>query len=276
MTPELFIKQGDTAAALTAAKQAVQKAPADAKCRIALFQIESVFGHWEKARTQLEVLAGMDFDSSTLALVFAPVLECEAVRADVFAGKKTPIIFGEPEEWMGLLVQANQHIAAGEVAAAETLRTHALEAAPAIGGTINGKPFEWVADADSRLGPILEVIMDGCYRWVPFSRITSIDIEPPNDLRDLVWANAKFEWTNGGIASGLIPTRYPGSESSADPLVQLGRKTEWTEQPGNTYLGLGQRLFATDQEDFALLEVRSVKLNAAEPASPETVSAANE
>src|SRR6266403_2001468 len=92
---------------------------------------------------------------------FQPVIACEMLRRQVFAGKHTPIIFGQPTEWVGLLVQANELAGKGEYNAAVGLRDKAFEAAPASPGTVNGAGFEWLADADSRLGPILEAIIEG-------------------------------------------------------------------------------------------------------------------
>lgn len=259
MTSQEFVKTGDLGAALASAQAAVRNDPADPKARIFLFQLQCVLGNWEKALTQLQVLAELDADCMLLAQMFRPVLACEMVRAEIFAGKRTPIIFGEPEEWMGQLVRANQLAAIGEFEAAEVLRKKALDAAEASSGEIDGQPFEWIADADSRLGPVLEVIMDGVYRWIPFSRITAIHLEPPQDLRDLVWIGAQFTWTNGGEAVGVVPTRYSGSEGATDPALRLARKTEWSELPGNLFAGLGQRMLTTDQNDFGLLDVRNIR-----------------
>ena len=90
---------------------------------------------------------------------------------------------------------------------------------------------------------------------------SSLRIEPPTDLRDAVWIPANFTWVNEGEVPGLIPTRYPGSECSEDEAVRLARKTEWVEKPGEVYLGLGQRMFATDKGEFSLLQVRQIELN---------------
>ena len=83
-------------------------------------------------------------------------------------------------------------------------------------------PFNWIADADSRLGPVLEAIINGRYYWVPIQQIRAINITQAADLRDLVWLPAEFTWINGGQAFGLIPTRYPGSESVVDSAIQIG------------------------------------------------------
>ena len=66
-----------------------------------------------------------------------------------------------------------------------------------------------------------------------------------------------------GQAVGLIPTRYPGTASSGDPALMLARKTAW-EEAGQDYFGLGQRMFATDAGEFALMDLRSLSFNAPE------------
>src|SRR5205085_9395303 len=95
-----------------------------------------------------------------LAQIVRPVITCEMLRRDVFAGKRTPLIFGEPMEWVGLLVQANGLVAKGEFEPAAEARAKAFDAAPASSGKINDEPFEWIADADSRLGPVLEAFIE--------------------------------------------------------------------------------------------------------------------
>jgi hypothetical protein len=110
--------------------------------------------------------------------------------------------------------------------------------------------FDWIADADMRLGPVLEAILNGRYYWIPFSRTRRIEIEKPEDLRDLVWMPAHFEFANGGEAVGLIPTRYPGSETSEDGAICLARKTVWQEVSPGVFHGLGQRLLATDKGEY--------------------------
>ena len=39
-----------------------------------------------------------------------------------------------------------------------------------------------------RLGPVCEAILNGKYYWIPFERLSRVDIEAPSDLRDLIWA----------------------------------------------------------------------------------------
>ena len=141
MSVEEQIKAGQLDEALTQAQEAVRKTPAEARPRILLFQLFSVLGQWERALTQLNVLRDMDPECMVLAEIFRPVLQCEALRAEIFAGKRSPLIFGEPMEWIGLLVQANALLAQGQTAAAVELRNKAFEAAPATAGKLNDQSF---------------------------------------------------------------------------------------------------------------------------------------
>ena len=269
MTAEEYIRAGDLDAAMGALREAIKKDPAESKLRIFLFQLLSVNGDWEKALTQLNLIADISPDSMLLAQIFRPVVQCEALRAEVFAGKRSPLIFGEPQEWIGLLVHANSLAAIGKLREAREPLDRALEAAPAVSGSINQHDFEWIADADSRLGPVLEAVIDGKYYWIPFNRIARIDISRPSDLRDLVWISATFTWANGGESPGLIPVRYAGSEASADSGIRLSRKTDWEDAGEGFFFGKGQRLFATDAGEYPLLETLVIKLNhpKAEPAA---------
>ncbi|HEY1847927.1 MAG TPA: type VI secretion system accessory protein TagJ [Opitutaceae bacterium] len=263
MTSEELVKAGRLGDALADLQSRVRAKPEDAKLRTFLFQLHCVMGSWPKALTQLEVLSGVDPDTKLLARVFADVIRCELLRKEVFSGKTTPIVFGEPADWIGLLAKAAEHAGRGDYAAAASLKDQAYEQAPATAGTLNGERFEWIADADSRLGPVLEVILEGRYCWVPFMRIKRIAIEPPTDLRDLVFTAAQFMWTNGGEAAGHIPTRYAFTEAQSDPDLLLARKTEWAERAPGLFLGLGQRSFTTSAADVPLLEIRTIDLEPA-------------
>jgi type VI secretion system protein ImpE len=263
MTPEELIKAGELQQALSAAKQNVQANPADPKHRVYLFQLQCVLGQWKESLAQLSILNDMDADSSMFANVFSPVVESEILRSEIFKGSKTPIIFGEPEDWMGVLVHANQMAAQGEIAAYDEAQKRAFDKAPATKGKIDGTAFEWIADADTRLGPMLEVILQGCYRWVPFMRIASIKFEPTKNLCDLVWRSANFTWTNGGAASGFVPVRYFTSENCPDSAIQLARKTEWIKKSEQLFIGIGQRVLTNDQADTSILEIKEITLEVA-------------
>ncbi len=257
---------------LTGVQNQVRREPANPKHRIFLFQLLAVMGQWDRALNQLNVLAEMDAGSLPMVQTYREALRCEVLRAEVFAGRRSPLIFGDPEPWIALLLEALRLTAEGHHQQAAALRDQAFEAAPTMPGTIDNQPFAWIADADTRLGPMLEAIVNGRYFWIPIQHIASVKLEAPADLRDLVWMPAEFTWVNGGETVGLIPARYPGSQASEDPTVQLGHKTEWLEPAEGLYLGMGQRLLASDQGEYPLLDVRLLRLGeAAGSQVPESV-----
>ncbi|MBS1222710.1 MAG: protein of avirulence locus involved in temperature-dependent protein secretion [Proteobacteria bacterium] len=263
MQAQQLLRDGHPQEALQSLQAEIRKAPADASLRVFLFQLLAVLGQWERALTQLNVLSEMDAKTLPMAQTYREAIRCELLRADVFAGRRSPLVFGDPEPWMALLLEAVRLTADGHLAQAQAVRDRAFEAAAATAGTLDGQSFAWIADADPRLGPMLEVIVNGRYYWTPFQRIQVIALEQPADLRDFVWMPAHFTWANGGETVGLIPARYPGSHASADPLVQLGRKTGWLEGDDGTVAGLGQRMLATDQGEYSLLDIRRIDLNPA-------------
>lgn len=260
---EQALKQGDITLALQYLQDGVRAQPANAKLRIFLFQLLAVDGQWTRAMTQLKVCG--ELDAGTLAMVntYREALQCEALRDAVFSGQTTPMVFGKPQAWVAHLVEALQADARGDHALAKRLREQALEDAPPTSGYLNGEPFEWVADADSRLGPVLEVIINGRYGWMPFASVSSIEFDKPSDLRDMVWMPATLMLPNGGGTVALVPTRYAPMPEGADNLVRLSRRTDWMEMSPGQYRGQGQRLLTTDQTEIGLLDVRTLTLNVA-------------
>jgi len=271
-TAEQCLREGDPAAALARLQEEVRARPSDAKLRVFLFQLLCVTGQWERALNQLAVASELDAGTLAMAQTYGEAVRCEAVRREVFAGRKARLVFGQPEQWLALLIESLLVAAQGEADRAERLRQAAFAEAPASAGTINDQPFEWIADADSRIGPVLEAVINGRYYWVPFNRLRMITVEEPEDLRDVVWMPAHLQFENGGDSVALLPTRYPGSETSGDGLLQLARKTVWEEVSADHHRGLGQRVLATDAADVPLMDVRTVILTSDavdQPSAPE-------
>lgn len=280
-TAEQCLQQGQPAEALAALQQQVRANPADVRLRIFLFQLLAVLGQWPRALQQLKVCAELDASTQPMVGTYTPALQCEALRTEVFAGRSTPHVFGPPATWVALLAQALQLDAAGHSAQAAQARAAALDQAPASTGQLNDEPFAWIADADSRLGPVLEVIINGRYGWLPLVHLQSLTLEPVVDLRDLVWAPAQLTLANGAETVALLPVRYEGSTlpdagsaatgipASVNPAWLMARATDWralSTGPAEAALagqcrGLGQRLLATDAGDTPLLALRRLVID---------------
>jgi len=258
------LRDGNLEQTLQLLQDQVRNDPSAGKHRVFLSQLLCVMGQWDRALTQLSVVAELDAATIPMVQTYREAIQCEKLRHEVFAGNKTPLIFGEPESWVALMLEALRISAQGKHEQAQQLREQAFEEAPATSGKIDGKPFEWIADADPRLGPMLEVIVNGRYYWVPMHRIAEVILEEPVDLRDVVWSPGFFRWANGGETVGLVPARYAGSESSDNDRIRLARLTEWVEPSAGVYLGQGQRLLTTDGGDHPLMDVRSIALDVVE------------
>lgn len=255
------LKAGDLSGAYDALVAQVRKKPADAKLRVFLFQLLCVRGEWDRALTQLKVCGEMDPSTLSMVQSYREAIACELVREQVFAGQKAPLVFGEPAEWVALLIQSMQAMAQGRPEAAAELRGKAFADAPAVAGKADGVAFDWIADADMRLGPILELIVNGKYYWAPFAALQALKFEPPSDLRDRVWTPVEITTANGGQLVGFVPTRYPGAAATGRPGVMLAAETEWADAGGETFVGQGQRLLTTPDADLPLMDLRLVTLD---------------
>lgn len=276
MTAEQLLKQGDLDGALHALQDQIRKVPQDPRLRIFLFQLLCIMGDWQRAVLQLKTCATLDPSANAMAQMYRTAIMCELVREQVFRGEKQPLVFGEPEEWTAWMIEALKRDAEGNPQAASDLRARAFDAAPAISGTLNDRPFEWIADADTRLGPLLEMVINGRYFWVPFSAIAQLLVEAPTDLRDRVWMPVSVTWTNGGDTVALVPTRYVATVSSPDAQLKLALSTQWQEQEDATPSCLGQRLLATSEHDCALMDVRKLVFEGAVPSGDATMEALSE
>ncbi len=260
MTIEELLQQGDVLAALKQLQSQIRANPAKAELRVFLFQLLAVLGEWERALTQLNVAGELDAGTLAMVSMYRQVIACERLRENVFLAKSEPIIFGKPNAWVALLIQALKLTAQGEYQKSQALRLQAFELAPASSGVIDEQVFAWLADSDARLGPVIEAMIDGRYLWIPIENIASIVIDEPADLRDVVWLPAHFKWVNGGESYGILPSRYPFSYQY-DPLVALSRKTEWQDCGADVFLGIGQKILATDVDEYALMDIRHIAFN---------------
>jgi type VI secretion system protein ImpE len=134
---------------------------------------------------------------------------------------------------------------------------------PSGRGAVNGTPVVSFTDVDPRIGDHLEVFIAGSYTWIPLEYVASLAIEAPTKLRDLIWAPARLEVTPAfrlqELGEVLLPVLSPLSWKKDDQdAVRLGSTTVWEDDERFGSLPVGQKLFAADDQEMALLEVRSL------------------
>ncbi len=203
--------------------------PGDRAKRTFLFELLCFSGQYERAEKQLGVLAKDGGSAELGAILYYSALHAEKARHDLFRTQRFP------------------------------------QSSPVSSpcGTLNGKPFQSISDADPTIGLRLEVYAAGAYLWISFEHIASVQLEAPRRLRDTLWAPAlvvtgpSFQGTD--IGEVLIPVIYPFSWKSTDEPAWLGRTTDWvTDDSGNEF-PIGQKTFIVDGEEVPLLEIRSLE-----------------
>lgn len=260
MDSATLLKNGNLADCKVSLFSEIKKDPSNLQLRIFLFQLSCINEDWQRAMTQLDVLK--DLSDSTLAMVntYKQLIECELRRGKVLTGDMEPICFGEPSEWLASYVESYKHYCLNDIEQANKLLQNGAELAPAITGTVDDEPFEWLSDGDVRFGPSIEVMLNGGYYWLPLEYISEIKFEPVDDLRDLVWRPANLTLKNKGQLIVFIPVRYPITAQTSDSQL-LARTCDWHEPIENFYVGSGQRVFITDQAEYPILNITSIKFN---------------
>jgi type VI secretion system protein ImpE len=230
MTPQELYRAGELGQAIKALGEELRSLPLDAKRRTFLFELLCFAGEFDRAEKQLDVIQGQDPKASIGTMLYRSALHAERTRQEMFR--------------------------TGQMPAADSAT------APTAGGEWNGTRFEELADADPRIGDHIEVFIAGSYTWVPTQYIERLEIEPPKDLRDLLWARARIdcspEFRLQELGEVLLPVIAPLSYLSTDDAVRLGRASVWEDQEDGSQRPLGQKLLFVDGEDIPLLEFRSI------------------
>ncbi|MPV71367.1 type VI secretion system accessory protein TagJ [Burkholderia sp. BE17] len=232
----------------------IRAQPTTATHRWALFQLMCVTGDWARAVQQLQTWAKLDAGQLQTAQVFRDLIRAERWRAKVVGGQERPGFVHEPDSWVRELVGALRLAADGQSEAADDARESALDGAPLVAARTPRGVAGWIADSDSRFGPVCEFITAGHYRWVPFADLAAWRVSPPTNLIDLVWAPCVLTLTDGSVVRGFMPARYPGSDAANDSL-RLGHETVWHESGRTAVIALGQKTWTTEQGDFGLFEL---------------------
>jgi type VI secretion system protein ImpE len=253
-----LLAEGDLSAVRSALVEQVRAQPGDARLRMYLFQFFALIGELDKSLKQLETLAQLSPDAQMLGVTYHQAIVAEKFRAGVFTGELDLLMLLGEGSWAQGIAQGISLLAQGKADEAAAVRDAAFDNAPDTPGTLNGAPFDWIADADSRFGPTFEAVIAGRYGLVPFDQVTKITSDGPEDLRDLIWLPVQIEFKSQQSVAAFLPVRYPGSERSDDGQVVLARLTGWEDEDWGQR-GVGQRIWTTSAgEDVGILDLRSL------------------
>jgi type VI secretion system protein ImpE len=258
-TGDDLLRSGDLDGARASLIEAVKRSPADQAARMFLWQLMALSGEWDKAISQLRIVAQLSAEAQMLATVYNQAIAAEKTRLDAYAGKAPFAVLVSSSPWIDTLAEGLAALTAGRADEGERLRDQAFDEAGDTPGKLQEQTFAWIADVDPRLGPCFEAIVAGKWGLIPFEAVTRIRTEGPKDLRDIIWLPVELALRSGQSAAALLPARYPGTESAANAL-KLGRATEWlTGAHGE--VPVGQRLWTTDGDlEFGILDFNELLL----------------
>jgi type VI secretion system protein ImpE len=223
-----LLAEGRLAEAIESLGVELRSNPTDVQRRTFLFELLSFSGAYDRAEKQLDVLASAGEQAAMGSLLYRSAIHAERTRQQMFQEGNFP---------SGPAIEG-------------------------VSGTLNGKPFSSLVDADPRIGARLELFAAGQYTWLPFMQIATVRMAQPQRLRDLLWPAAKVltgpNFKGVELGEVIVPALAPGSQTSDDPAVRLGRSTEWVRWEDGTEAPLGQKLLLVDGEEFPILELREL------------------
>jgi type VI secretion system protein ImpE len=260
-TAKEMFDAGNLKGAIEEVTREVKSSPTDMRKRIFLFELLCFTGEFDRAERQLDVIGQQSVNAEIGVLVYRNNLKAERDRRSLFSDGAQPHYLNEPPAYVDLCHEAINCLREGNVEKARQLLDQAEEDRPTLSGKVNGQPFLDFRDYNDLVGPVLEVIVQDHYTWLPFEQIRRIEITAPKQLRDLMWAPARIEAADGTIGEVYIPALYSGSSEHADDLVKLGRMTDWKNISENLFSGYGLRLFLVDGEDIAMFEARNIEFD---------------
>jgi type VI secretion system protein ImpE len=269
-----LLAAGQLDEAIAALLRQVKENPNDSASRTFLFELSCLSGDWDRAERQLDVIGHQSTEAQLGVMVYRANINAERERQRVFVDGVQPHFLREPPAYVDLCVEALNQINRGQLHEARVTLDRAEEERPAIAGALGGKEFQDFRDYDDFIAPVAELIVKDKYVWLPFEQIKSIQISPPRQLRDMIWASARVEATDGTIGEVYMPSLYVDTASSANDQLKLGRMTDSKQLGEDLYQTLGLRLFLVDGEDKTLFEATPVEFSHGKQSEAERTQAA--
>lgn len=261
-----LIHAGRLAEARQVLVEGLRRSPADAAMRTVLFQVLILFGEWEKALKQAEILAARNVQAEVGAQVYKNLIAAERERSEAQEGVRRPSFLPKTPPYAERYFSALAALAGGDPATAESEFAAAKAMRPDISGVRNGDAFRGFSDTDSRLAFFLEAFVHERYVWIPVESVRELVIEPPASLFDLIWVPGRITAWNGLTLNCFFPVIYPGSNTHPDDRIKMGRMTDWEDAGGGFFRGRGQHVYQVGEADVPILEMGEVLFDPPEPA----------
>lgn len=237
--------------------------PEQMHLRWRLFQVLCLQGEWQSALKQLQTCAAFEFITEQTAQALRSLIRAEQARTCILSGQMTPLWYqNNCPAWATGLLEACQLTALNtteSIVDADMIRQDAMAHIPDIAGETHLGTFTWISDSDSRLGPVIELVIAGQLQLVPLNQISHMQWQAPQGLLDLIWTPVKVTMQDGVMLDSFMPTRYVISSATSDQ-AKLSRVTEWLSEGETTVIGTGQKVWITDQGEISLCDLRHLRI----------------
>lgn len=260
MSANDLYRAGKLQQAIDEQTQVVKASPGDQAKRLFLFELLAFAGDLDRAKRQIEAVHYSEMELETAVLGYRRLMDAEEMRRRVFREAVMPQFLVPPPEHVGKRLQAVAQLKDGNLAETAKLLAEADAMTAPVTGTLNKKPFTALRDADDLFGPILEVMAQGAYYWVPLEQIDALGANEPKVPRDLIWFPANISMRDGPSGDVFLPALYPGSHEHADDQVRLGRMTDWKTPEGGPVQGVGLRVFLAGEDGVNLPDWRELQI----------------
>ena len=227
MNAQRLFEAGELDEAIAVLGAQLRNRPDHIQHRTFLFELLCFAGDYDRAQKHLDVLSSGPADRQRGAWSYVGALAAERTRQEMFL--------------------------TGDIPNSET---------GPVRGSLNGRPFSMLTDADPRIQGRLELYARGQYSWIPLESVARIIVEPPTNIRDLLWLPAQVALRHGDreevLGEVIIPGMAPGSADNADPSVRLGRAADWIDLPEGGVAPVGLKLLYVDGDLIPWIDVREL------------------
>lgn len=259
MSAEELFREGRLDEAVEAAIAVVRKNPKDTQCRLFLAELFCFQGFIDRADTQLETILTQTPDAIRV-LQFRQILRAERFRQEFSEQGRPPEFLADPPEHLRLALKGSVLRREGDIAAATAVAEECEAARPELSGQCDGAAFVGIRDLHDATSSFFEVLTNnGVYYWVPFESVVQLEFQPPQSPRDLLWRRTQLTVNDGPDGDVCIPATYFGTSQESDDNLRLARATDWREEDGGAYRGVGQRSYLVGEEDRSILEIGTIE-----------------
>ncbi|HAW91777.1 MULTISPECIES: type VI secretion system accessory protein TagJ [unclassified Arsukibacterium] len=261
-----LISSGQLQPALSHALATLRDDPLNAQMRAVYVELLCIAGELDKADAQLDMIVRQHPDFLLGAVNVRQLIRAETARRDFYQGGMTATLFGEPTLMFSALLKLRLAMHEHDIAAATMAAEEMEQLRPQVAIAHLDQCHSDIRDLDDSLAGYLELFgTDGKYYLAGFEQIASLKLHPVKSLLDLIWRRVDISIIDGPQGEAFLPLIYvstplmaSGAEAAADPVIQLGRATDWHEHSARLITGTGQKMLLLGEQAVALGDIHQL------------------